>query len=246
MYSLVTLLYWLTGILTPGMSVEAIQLDVVSPVLAATMEAAAPLLPPEGAARFRGWDGRADASSELFLAARIFRRKVGERALAAWGVSPDVGLGEYRVLDLVRADEAALSRAGLGSKAAFVRGAFEAATLEIASKADKSWGEADRLAVRHPLGRVPGLSWLFDPPSFPQSGASGVVRVASPTFGQSMRFILDWGTPGEATLVIPFGVSGHVASPHRFDQLPFWRAGDPSGEATRLARPARETAVFTP
>ena len=227
-------------------AVEAIQLDVVSPVLAATMEAAAPLLPPEGAARFRGWDGRADASSELFLAARIFRRKVGERALAAWGVSPDVGLGEYRVLDLVRADEAALSRAGLGSKAAFVRGAFEAATLEIASKADKSWGEADRLAVRHPLGRVPGLSWLFDPPSFPQSGASGVVRVASPTFGQSMRFILDWGTPGEATLVIPFGVSDHVASPHRFDQLPFWRAGDPSGEATRLARPARETAVFTP
>jgi acyl-homoserine lactone acylase PvdQ len=93
---------------------------------------------------------------------------------------------------------------------------------------------------------VPGLSWLFDPPSFPQSGATGVVRVASGTFGQSMRFIVDWGAPEEATLVIPFGVSGHVGSPHRLDQLPFWRDGDPSGLATRLARPAREKAVLTP
>ena len=90
------------------------------------------------------------------------------------------------------------------------------------------------------------MSWLFDPPSFPQQGATGVVRVASPTFGQSMRFIVDWGAPDEATLVIPFGVSGHVGSPHRFDQFPFWRYGDPSGAATRLSRPARETSGFVP
>ncbi|MCM3875810.1 MAG: penicillin acylase family protein, partial [Thermoanaerobaculia bacterium] len=90
------------------------------------------------------------------------------------------------------------------------------------------------------------LSWLFDPPSFPQSGATGVVRVASGAFGQSMRFIVDWGAPEEATLVIPFGVSGHVRSPHRLDQLPFWRDGDPSGLATRLSRPARLTAALTP
>ncbi|HSB63346.1 MAG TPA: penicillin acylase family protein, partial [Thermoanaerobaculia bacterium] len=46
---------------------EAIQLDTASPVLAATMEAFAPLLPAEWAARFRGWDGRADAASAPFL-----------------------------------------------------------------------------------------------------------------------------------------------------------------------------------
>jgi penicillin amidase len=61
-----------------------------------------------------------------------------------------------------------------------------------------------------------------------------------------MRFIVDWGAPESATLVIPFGVSGHTGSPHRLDQLPYWRAGDPSGLATRLAGPARETAVFVP
>jgi len=232
-------------------AIEAMQLDTASPVLAATMEALAPLLPPEWAARFRDWDGRADAASSRFLVARSVRRNLGERVLAAWRISPEVGLAEYRVLDLARADDAAFRRAGLGAKAAFVGSVFGEALADLSARYGQDpsrfrWGEANRLAVRHPLGQVPGLSWLFDPPSFPQSGATGVVRVASGTFGQSMRFIVDWGAPGEATLVIPFGVSGHVGSPHRLDQLRSWRDGDPSGSETRLARPARETAGFAP
>lgn len=232
-------------------AIEAIQLDTASPVLAATMHELAPLLPPEWGARFRDWDGRADSSSTLFLVARALKRKLSDRALAAWRVPLDLGLGEYRVLDLAAADDAAFRRAGLGAKAAFVVAAFEEARLELAARNGKdpsrwSWGDANRLAVRHPLGRVPGLAWLFDPPSFPQSGATGVVRVASGTFGQSMRFIVDWGAPGEATLAIPFGVSGHVGSAHRFDQLRYWRDGDPAGSATRLSRQARETGGFAP
>jgi penicillin amidase len=227
---------------------EAIQLDTAAPVLAATMEALAPLLPPEWAARFRGWDGRADATSAPFLVARVFRRKLGERVLALWRVPPEIGLAEYRLLDLARADDAAFRRAGLGPKAALVARAFDEALAEISTRSGGGarWGAANRLAVRHPLGRLPGLSWLFDPPSFPQAGATGVVRAASGTFGQSMRFIVDWGAPDEATLVVPFGVSGHVGSSHRFDQLPLWRDGDPSGLSTRLSRPARERAVLTP
>ncbi|HEX7528838.1 MAG TPA: penicillin acylase family protein, partial [Thermoanaerobaculia bacterium] len=230
---------------------EAVQLDTASPVLAATMEALVPLLPPDFRERFRGWDGRAEAASSRFLVARAFRRKFGERALKAWRVASTFGLAEYRVLDLARADDAAFRGAGLGTKAAFVKGAWDEALADLEAKNGKDvsryrWGDANRLAVRHPLGRVPGLSWIFDPPSFPQQGATGVVRVASPAFGQSMRFIVDWGAPDEATLVIPFGVSGHTGSPHRLDQLPFWRDGDPSGVATRLSRPARETAGFVP
>ena len=37
-------------------------------------------------------------------------------------------------------------------------------------RASWRWGDANRLAARHPLGMVPGLSWLFDPPFLPQSG----------------------------------------------------------------------------
>jgi penicillin G amidase len=231
--------------------IEAIQFDTASPPLAATMEAIAPFLPAPWASRFHGWDGRADAASRDFLVARTFRRKLGERVLAAWHVTPGVGLPEYRVLDLARADDSAYRRTGLGPKAAFVSSVFEATLADLSTRFGKDasrwrWGDANRLAVRHPLGRIPGLSWLFDPPSFPQSGVSGVVHVASGAFGQSMRFIVDWGMPEEATLVVPFGVSGHVGSPHRLDQLPFWRAGDTSGSATRLSRPARETAGFSP
>ncbi len=232
-------------------AIEAIQLDTASPTLAATMEALAPLLPGDWSARFRGWDGRAEEGSATFLVARVFRRALGERALRAWRVAPDFGLPEYRALDLARADDAAYVRAGLGPKGSFVKGAWDAATRELEAKYGKDegrlrWGEANRLRVRHPLGRVPGLSWLFDPPSFAQQGATGVVRVASPTFGQSMRFIVDWGAPGDTTLVVPFGVSGHVGSRHRFDQLRYWRDGDSSGAATRLARSARETGTFVP
>jgi penicillin amidase len=232
-------------------AIEAVQLDTASPVLAATMEAFTAILPADFGGRFRSWDGRAEASSSNFLVARVFRRKLAERALEAWHVAPAFGLGEYRILDLARADDAAFRGAGLGAKAPFVKSAWGDALAELEAKNGRdearwSWGETNRLAVHHPLGRVPGLSWLFDPPSFPQRGASGVVRVASPAFGQSMRFIVDWGAPDETTLVIPFGVSGHVGSPHRLDQLPFWRDGDPSGAATHLSRPARETAGFVP
>ena len=156
-------------------AVEAIQLDTASPVLAATMEALAPLLPAEWAARFRGWDGRADAASARFLVARTFRRKLGERVLAAWRIPPEIGLGEYRILELARADDAAFRRAGLGAKAALVGRAFDETLADLSARNGKDparsrWGEANRLAVRHPLGRVPGLSWLFDPPSFPAVG----------------------------------------------------------------------------
>jgi hypothetical protein len=61
-----------------------------------------------------------------------------------------------------------------------------------------------------------------------------------------MRFVVDWGAPEETTLVIPFGVSGHLGSPHRTDQLAAWREGDPTGARTRLARPAVETLEVSP
>jgi len=232
-------------------AMEALQLDDVSPVLKATLAALAPDLPEPWNARFASWDGRADAGSTLFLVARSARRKLVERVLAAWRVPLEVGLPDARLLELARADDAAFRRARLGPKRALVKSAFEAACADIAARFGKNearwtWGASNRLAVKHPLGRLPGLGWLFDPPSFPQSGAGGTPRVATPTYGQSMRFVVDWGAPEEATLVIPFGVSGHLGSAHRTDQLAAWREGDPTGARTRLARPPVTTLEITP
>jgi penicillin G amidase len=232
-------------------AMEALQLDDVSPVLAATLAALAPELPEPWNARFAAWDGRADAGSTLFLVARAVRRKLVERVLAAWRVPLEVGLPDTRLLELARADDAAFRRARLGPKRELVRAAFEAARVDLSSRFGKdearwTWGASNRLAVKHPLGRLPGLGWLFDPPSFPQSGAGGTPRVATPTYGQSMRFVVDWGAPDEATLVIPFGVSGHLGSAHRTDQLAAWREGDPEGSKTRFARPPVTTLEIGP
>lgn len=222
---------------------EAIQLDDVSPVLSATLAALAPDLPGAWAARFADWDGRADAGSTLFLVGRTVRRKLAEQVLRAWRAPLEVGIPDARILELARADDAAFRRAGLGPRRDLVTSAFEAALSDLSARWGKdparwTWGTSNRLAVRHPLGRIPGLAWLFDPPSFAQSGAGGTPRVATPTYGQSMRFVVDWGAPEAATLVIPFGISGHVGSAHRIDQLAAWKEGDPSGVKTRLARPA--------
>ena len=225
-------------------AMEAIQLDAVSAPLAELAGAFRPHLPADLAAAFAGWDGRAAKESPLFLVARSLRRTLRREALAAWKVvSWRRNLDEEIWNDLLAADDAAFRRAGLGEKRELLARVAKATLAELAEAQGSDWrswrwGKANALAVRHPIGRVPGLSWLFDPPAPPQDGAPQVVRASGRGSGPSMRFVLDWGAPEEATLVVPFGVSGHVGSPHRLDQLRAWLDGDPGGGATRLARPA--------
>jgi penicillin amidase len=224
-------------------AMERIQRDVVSAELRAFVT---PFLPYAGerAGRLGAWDGSANAGDDLTLFARTLRKIFRERALKAWSVAkytrfPD----EEAWTALASADEAAFRRAGLGEKALYFEACVKETLVELRKRfgADErrwTWGDANRLAVKHPLGYVPGLAWLFDPPHPPQSGSGGTVKASTPTYGPSMRFVVDWGEPENATLVVPFGVSGHILSPHRLDQLRFWLNGGPGGSATRLDRPA--------
>jgi penicillin amidase len=241
------------GVKLDRAAMEAIQLDVTSEPMRRLIEAFTPYLPSDLALRFSGWNGRADAASPQFLIARTLRDRLADRTLKVWKVrGGNVRLAEERVLDVALADKAAWRHAGLGDKALAMRLVVEEALREIAEaqgldRRTWTWGASNRLSARHPLGRLPGLSWIFDAPRIPMPGASGVPRVQTPAFGQSMRFIVDWGDPDAATLVVPFGVSGHLGSPHRMDQFRYWKGGDPSGAATRLARPpAGPPLVFRP
>ncbi len=232
-------------------AVEAIQMDTVSLPLRDFIPLVREWLPKELAAAFAAWDGRAAETSREFLVARAIRRTFRENALAAWRVR---GLRRFMDeepwLELAAAPDDAFRRAGLGPKDLFVKRAVAEALsgLERRYGKDRSrwqWAEINRLAVHHPLGRVPGLAWLLDPPGAPQSGSTTSVKASSPTYGQSMRFIVDWGDPSATTLVIPFGVSGHLWSAHRTDELKWWLHGDPGGAATRFARPpAGDPLVF--
>ena len=224
-------------------AMEAIQLDVVSLSLRAFAPHFMKALPPDLAADFDAWDGRATKESRAFLVARAVRRKFRENALAAWKIRGlSRWMDEEPWLELVAATPEEFRRTGLGEKEAFLKRAVSDAIAGLEERHGKDraawrWGDVNRLAARHPLGMVPGLSWLFDPPFLTQSGNGTCVKASSPAYGQSMRFLLDWGDPDAATLVIPFGTSGHVASSHRVDQLRYWLDGDPGGAATRLARP---------
>jgi penicillin G amidase len=231
-------------------AVRNMQMDTVGLVHREVVERLRPLLEPELAQAFEDWDGRAEASSKLFRAAEDIRqasyRAVVSRVLEGSQV-PAEALDWYNddatLLAALRASPEAWRKAGLGERDATLRAAVREVHLD-----GPSWGERNRLTLRHPFGRSGGvLGALFNPSSPPLSGCSRCVRVATPHFGQSMRFVVDFADPEATTLVLPLGVSGHLGSSHRQDQLRDWLSGDLDGRHSHLHAPAVGTAlVFAP
>jgi len=198
---------------------------------------------------FAGWDGRADADSRLFRAAEEIHRRAYEAVVTAALQGTSLPASEFHwydndptLLAALRATPEAWRKAGLGDRDAVLGAAVRGVTLE------GTWGEHNRLAVKHPFGRGVGpLAWLFNPPRPPLSGCARCVRVATPGFGQSMRFVVDFADPEATTLVLALGTSGHLGSPHRTDQMRDWLEGDPDGQRTRLhAPPVGAPLVFAP
>jgi penicillin amidase len=232
---------------------ERIQLDVTSIEHREFMNLAAPLLSAGWQSRFQGWNGAADADSRLFLEADLlkkkFRGQLINRALRGTGWDADSFSSDTEdavLREALKVDQAAWTRGGLGDKQEAL---LEAArqTRPQMEKGPKTWGESNRLDLQHPVGRAGGvLGWLFNAPHIVQSGANHTVRVAKPDFGQSMRFIVDWGDPDSTTLVVPLGVSGHLGSRHRHDQIGNWLKGDPLGQRTRLQQAERGSGLLFP
>jgi penicillin amidase len=233
-------------------AMESIQLDVVSPF---HRELAAELvkLVPDSVRDLAGWDGTARASDARFLVAHAWERAL--RAALRKRVLGDAAASSFEwwndqaeLLAALRADEDAWRRAGLGDKREALAEVERDARAWLASTPQKTWGQFDRLAIKHPFGIGGGaLGWIFNPKGFPQDGASSCVRAAQPSFGQSMRLLVDWGAPDATTLVLPLGQSGHLGSAHRTDQQETWRYGDPGGAQTKLAQSATEPGiVLTP
>ncbi len=232
---------------------ERIQMDIASPEHREFMNLATPLLGGEWQPRFQGWDGAADADSRKFLEADLlkknFRAQLLNRVLRGTGwdaESFNSDTGDSVLREALKVDQDAWTRGGLGDKQEALSEAARQTRKQMET-GPKNWGESNRLDIQHPVGRAGGVpGWLFNAPRVIQGGANHTVRVARPDFGQSMRFIMDWGDPDATTLVVPLGVSGHLNSSHRQDQLKDWLKGDPIGQKTRLKQEARGSGLLFP
>jgi penicillin amidase len=103
----------------------------------------------------------------------------------------------------------------------------------------RTWGEACKLIVRHPLSRVKVLNWWLDLDRGPIAGSGDPGTLNANFFsyhddtksfrsrvGPSMRFVLDWADVDAFTLTGALGQSGNPFSPHYDDFLPMMTNGE--------------------
>lgn len=93
-----------------------------------------------------------------------------------------------------------------------------------------TWGDANRLAMRHPVSyAVPGfIGQYLDMVPSPQDGDTMLPRVARPTHGASLRMAVAPGHEDEGIMHVPGGQSGNPLSPFYRAGHQDWLMGDPS------------------
>ena len=78
---------------------------------------------------------------------------------------------------------------------------------------DRSWGERNTAAIRHPLSRaIPLLSQWLDMPRDALDGDVDLPLAQGPTFGASQRFSVSPGDEANGLMQMPTGQSGHPLS----------------------------------
>ena len=94
--------------------------------------------------------------------------------------------------------------------------------------AERTWGERNTAAIRHPLSRaLPLLSAWLDMPPEPLSGDWNMPRVQTPSFGASERFAVSPGAERSGYLHMPAGQSGHPLSRYYRRGHADWVRGQP-------------------
>ncbi len=94
---------------------------------------------------------------------------------------------------------------------------LDRASGELAARpgglAERSWGERNLAAIRHPLSSsLPWAARWLDMPREPLAGGRDMPRVQGPAFGASERFAVAPGAEAGGYLHMPAGQSGHPLS----------------------------------
>jgi penicillin amidase len=95
--------------------------------------------------------------------------------------------------------------------------------------AERSWGERNTAAIRHPLSKsLPNLSAWLDMPSEPLSGDSNMPKAQGRNWGASERFAVSPGDEANSYLHMPGGQSGHPLSDFYGVGHKYWVQGEPT------------------
>jgi penicillin amidase len=114
--------------------------------------------------------------------------------------------------------------------------ALSALRKALSEVKSKTWGDLQKLTMRHPLSVVPILSRWLDLEFLPirRGGTPGTLNSSfyfkdkegfKSIVGPSWRFVIDFSDPDGAQMVLPAGNSGNPRSPHYKDFLPLWKNG---------------------
>ena len=198
-----------------------------------------------GRAEFRrlvrdGWTGRASADSVAYRLVRQFRARTAELAFAPFVERLRTKEKDYPstpgrsvegpVWALVTSQPPHLLNPAYASWQALLLDAIDQTVATLTENkrvlADRTWGEANSLMIRHPLSRaVPALSRWIDMPSTPMPGDNHMPRVQTPTNGASERLTVSPGREAEGYFHMATGQSGHPRSPHYRDGHQAWVEG---------------------
>jgi len=191
-------------------------------------------------ARIAAWNGHADASEIGFTLLNAYYlalldEVLGPLLLPALAVNPGFvyrwPLGDEALRRVLEERPPHLLPADAADWPSFLREIFVETmqALEAGGHAlDTPWGEANRLAVRHPLSGLPLIGPMLELPDVPQSGSSVSVRVAEPSRGAVMRMVVAPARPELGILQLAGGQSGHFLSRHFDDQWHAWHEGSPA------------------
>jgi penicillin amidase len=94
--------------------------------------------------------------------------------------------------------------------------------------ADRTWGEVNTAAIRHPLsGGIPLLGNYLNMPDDTLNGDSNMPKAQGPSFGASERFSVFPGDEANSLFQMPTGQSGHPLSPYYREGHVDWVRGTP-------------------
>ncbi|WP_044563639.1 penicillin acylase family protein [Azospirillum sp. B4] len=190
------------------------------------------------------WGGRAAIPSVGYRLVRTFRGAVVDRLYQAY-TAPLAGPAGTHANDLISQQAEGPARRLLTAKLPGLvppgykswDALLDAALKDVRDRITQSggdiahftWGERNRLAIRHPLSNVaPVLSPYLDPPSEPVPGDLYQPRVTAPAFGASERLVVSPGHEDTGLFHMPTGQSGHPLSPYYNKGHEDWVQGRPT------------------